>query len=245
MFSLPNIIKQLGSLTALLLTILILQGCDNATNDVLLSSNTSTISEPIDDHIAAAPFGYPLPPIVKRNLDRASSAQGQGILGGPARPARTILTTLGVVDGGDPMTSGSMRINNINGRVRVDLTGSHALNLYEIYWVAPSATSLTADAICMGNIVTDGAGTATGELLRDIATYADIAGATPVNTKARKMSGGHSPFTRGWFLFFSRGPYPPGSFGTFPNPPVNLTPTIGDSTSFTQYISTGLRRLAK
>ena len=235
MFSLPNIIKQLGSLTTLLLTILILQGCDSATNDVLLSSNTSTISEPIDDHIAAAPSL-----IVRRNLDRATS-----ILGGPARPARTILTTLGVIAGGDPMTSGSIRINNINGRVRVDLTGSHALNLYEIYWVAPGATSLTADAIYMGNIVTDSAGTATGELLRDLATYADIAGATPVNTKARKMSGGHSPFTRGWFLFFSRGPYPPGSFGTFPNPPVNLTPTIGDSTSFTQYISTSLRRFAK
>ena len=106
MFSLPNIIKQLGSLTALLLTILILQGCDNATNDVLLPSNTSAISEPIDDHIAAAPSL-----IVRRNLDRASS-----ILGGPARPARTILTTLGVIDGGDPMTSGSIRINNINGK---------------------------------------------------------------------------------------------------------------------------------
>jgi len=234
MFSLPNTIKQLGSLTTLLLTILIIQGCDNATNDVLLPSNTSAISEPIDDHIAAAPSL-----IVRRNLDRASS-----ILGGPARPARTILTTLGVIDGGDPMTSGSIRINNINGHVRVDLTGSHASNLYEIYWVAPGATSLTTDAIYMGNIVTDSTGTATGELLRDIATYADIAGATPVNTKARKMSGGHSPFTRGWFLFFSRGPFYPSGSGTLPNPPVNLIPTIGDSTSFTQYISTGLRRFA-
>ena len=234
MFSLPNTIKQLGSLTTLLLTILIIQGCDNATNDVLLPSNTSAISEPIDDHIAAAPSL-----LVRRNLDRASS-----ILGGPARPARTILTTLGVIDGGDPMTSGSIRINNINGHVRVDLTGSHASNLYEIYWVAPGATSLTTDAIYMGNIVTDSTGTATGELLRDIATYADIAGATPVNTKARKMSGGHSPFTRGWFLFFSRGPFYPSGSGTLPNPPVNLIPTIGDSTSFTQYISTGLRRFA-
>ena len=61
MFSLPNIIKQLGSLTTLLLTILILQGCDSATNDVLLSSNTIAISEPIDDRIVAAPS-----PIVRR-----------------------------------------------------------------------------------------------------------------------------------------------------------------------------------
>ena len=234
MFSLPNTIKQLGSLTILLLTLFTLQGCDSPANDVLLSpAKTSAISESIDDHIGAAPS-----PIVRRNLDRATSIVG-------IRPARRIMTTLGVISGGDPMARGSIRINNISGRVRVHLTGSHPSHLYEIYWVAPDATTLTADAIYMGNIVTDNTGAARGEWLRDIVTYADILGATPVDTRTRKISEGYPPRTRGWFLFFSRGPFPPTGSGPLPNPPVNLTPTPGDSSSYMQYISTGLRGIAE
>ena len=228
------------AILALFAVLLLQTGCDSAislptANEAILTSEETVLAAP-----AATPSAIST---LTRSVERCGD-----VLSGASSPVQTMLNNNGVIAGGDDLSTGSMTINRSSGSVEINITGTHELNLYEVYWVAFSAGSIATDAILMGNFVTDTSGSASGELLRDIDSPSDITSASATNHITVKTNNGYRRYTPGWYLFYSRGPYATDSNnnGVIDSGEYNLggdgttfaNPTLGSLTNGVQYVST-------